>query len=400
MEAVSDPPVRALLRGAPRRGAAPSAAAARPRARRGRVPGDVPAGAAAYGRLEHGEHLRAWVLTIAQQRRRRHAAPRTADGGARRDAGDRGRRPAYAELATSPTGSPRRSAPPSCSATATTSPTTRSRPRSARARTRPARPRPPACAACEGGSPHDRLPRSRPPLPRRRRDARPARRRLRRRRLARSARCSSPRPTEGSPRSRSTPTRTAQLERLARDRRAARPPLPAAIDAARRELDEYFEGRAARLRPRARPPRARRRSPSRCSHELARVPYGETTTYGALAARVGHPRAARAVGTVMNRNRIPIVLPCHRVVGATGEPRRLRRRARPQGDAARARGRALQASVALLEQPVPDAPDVDDEAVVRRRRTASSARATRATRACGFARARGSPRPRAAAPPS
>jgi methylated-DNA-[protein]-cysteine S-methyltransferase len=53
--------------------------------------------------------------------------------------------------------------------------------------------------------------------------------------------------------------------------------------------------------------------------ELARVPYGETTTYGALANRVGHPRAARAVGTVMHRNRIPIVLPCHRVVGSTGD---------------------------------------------------------------------------------
>jgi O-6-methylguanine DNA methyltransferase len=52
--------------------------------------------------------------------------------------------------------------------------------------------------------------------------------------------------------------------------------------------------------------------------ELAHVPYGQTTTYGALAAKVGHPRAARAVGTVMNRNRIPIVLPCHRVVGANG----------------------------------------------------------------------------------
>ncbi len=53
--------------------------------------------------------------------------------------------------------------------------------------------------------------------------------------------------------------------------------------------------------------------------QLARVPYGETTTYGALAARVGRPRAARAVGTVMNRNRIPIVLPCHRVIGASGD---------------------------------------------------------------------------------
>jgi methylated-DNA-[protein]-cysteine S-methyltransferase len=48
------------------------------------------------------------------------------------------------------------------------------------------------------------------------------------------------------------------------------------------------------------------------------VPFGEVTTYGHLAARVGRPRAARAVGTVMNRNPIPIVLPCHRVVGSTG----------------------------------------------------------------------------------
>jgi methylated-DNA-[protein]-cysteine S-methyltransferase len=52
--------------------------------------------------------------------------------------------------------------------------------------------------------------------------------------------------------------------------------------------------------------------------ELARVPFGQTTTYGTLAARVGRPRAARAIGTVMNRNPIPIVLPCHRVVGANG----------------------------------------------------------------------------------
>jgi methylated-DNA-[protein]-cysteine S-methyltransferase len=53
-------------------------------------------------------------------------------------------------------------------------------------------------------------------------------------------------------------------------------------------------------------------------HELARVPYGTTTTYGTLAKQVGHPTAARAVGTVMNRNPLPIVLPCHRVVGANG----------------------------------------------------------------------------------
>jgi methylated-DNA-[protein]-cysteine S-methyltransferase len=42
-------------------------------------------------------------------------------------------------------------------------------------------------------------------------------------------------------------------------------------------------------------------------------------TYGELAARAARPRAARAVGMVMNRNPLPIVLPCHRVVGANGK---------------------------------------------------------------------------------
>ena len=73
--------------------------------------------------------------------------------------------------------------------------------------------------------------------------------------------------------------------------------------------------------------------------ELARVEYGHTTTYGTLAAQTGNPRAARAVGTVMNRNPVPIVLPCHRVVGANGKPHRLRRRARPQGAPPAARRR-------------------------------------------------------------
>ena len=92
---------------------------------------------------------------------------------------------------------------------------------------------------------------------------------------------------------------------------------PRSVDHARRELDEYFAGKRRsfdlQLDLRAMPPFT-----LEVLDELARVPYGETTTYGALAQRVGHPRAARAVGTVMNRNRIPIVLPCHRVVGATG----------------------------------------------------------------------------------
>jgi methylated-DNA-[protein]-cysteine S-methyltransferase len=88
------------------------------------------------------------------------------------------------------------------------------------------------------------------------------------------------------------------------------------LDEVRRELDEYFEGgRTAFDLPldlRVAP------FPEQVLRELGRVPYGATTTYGALAASVGRPRAARAIGTVMNRNPLPIVLPCHRVVGANG----------------------------------------------------------------------------------
>ena len=47
--------------------------------------------------------------------------------------------------------------------------------------------------------------------------------------------------------------------------------------------------------------------------------YGETTSYGELARRVGHPGAARAVGTVMSTNRFPILIPCHRVLAAGGK---------------------------------------------------------------------------------
>ena len=88
------------------------------------------------------------------------------------------------------------------------------------------------------------------------------------------------------------------------------------LDEVRRELDEYFEGRRHEFDL----PIDLRVAPfhEAVLHELARIPYGHTDTYGSLAAKVGHPKAARAVGTVMNRNPIPIVLPCHRIIGANG----------------------------------------------------------------------------------
>ena len=51
---------------------------------------------------------------------------------------------------------------------------------------------------------------------------------------------------------------------------------------------------------------------------LAAIPYGETISYGELAKRVGKPSAARAVGAANGRNPLPIVLPCHRVIGRNG----------------------------------------------------------------------------------
>ncbi|MFY1688898.1 methylated-DNA--[protein]-cysteine S-methyltransferase [Plantactinospora sp. WMMB782] len=53
--------------------------------------------------------------------------------------------------------------------------------------------------------------------------------------------------------------------------------------------------------------------------EMSKIPYGETRTYGQVAAAVGDPGAARAVGVACNRNPIPVIVPCHRIVGAGGK---------------------------------------------------------------------------------
>jgi methylated-DNA-[protein]-cysteine S-methyltransferase len=93
--------------------------------------------------------------------------------------------------------------------------------------------------------------------------------------------------------------------------------LPRRTDAARRQLGEYFDRRRREFELdvdlRAAPAFHRV-----VLDELARVPFGVLTTYGALAQKVGRPKAARAVGGAMHSNRLPIVLPCHRVVGSNG----------------------------------------------------------------------------------
>ena len=53
--------------------------------------------------------------------------------------------------------------------------------------------------------------------------------------------------------------------------------------------------------------------------ELCNIPYGETISYGQLATRIGNPNASRAVGLANGSNPIPIVIPCHRVIGSNGK---------------------------------------------------------------------------------
>jgi methylated-DNA-[protein]-cysteine S-methyltransferase len=92
---------------------------------------------------------------------------------------------------------------------------------------------------------------------------------------------------------------------------------PARLDDVRRELDEYFAGR--------------RRDfdlpidwalasafGRRVLHATAAIPFGQVSTYGAVAAEAGNPKASRAAGRALGANPIPIVVPCHRVVGAGG----------------------------------------------------------------------------------
>ena len=85
---------------------------------------------------------------------------------------------------------------------------------------------------------------------------------------------------------------------------------------AERQLREYFSG-ARRdfelpLAPRG---SAFQRSVWRA---LTAIPYGEVRSYGFIAAAIGNPRACRAVGMANHRNPLPILIPCHRVVGADG----------------------------------------------------------------------------------
>src|SRR5262249_40127849 len=107
-----------------------------------------------------------------------------------------------------------------------------------------------------------------------------------------------------------------------RGRRAVRPDREwreshAPFKTAIRQLRAYFSGSLKEFTL----PRAPEGTPFQLDvwNRLCEIPYGETTSYGEIARRIGHPEAARAVGLANGTNPLPIVIPCHRVIGSTGK---------------------------------------------------------------------------------
>jgi len=91
----------------------------------------------------------------------------------------------------------------------------------------------------------------------------------------------------------------------------------AIVQAAAEQLRAYFEGRRRRFEIPV-DLAGGTAFQERVLRACAEVPYGETVSYGELTRRCGRPGAARAVGQVMATNRLPLVMPCHRVIAAGG----------------------------------------------------------------------------------
>lgn len=107
--------------------------------------------------------------------------------------------------------------------------------------------------------------------------------------------------------------RADQGRRIAPDWRRDRRWLGVAIE----QLTTYFEGRLHAFDLAL----AARGTPFRQTvwNELVQIPYGETISYGELARRIGDAGASRAVGAANGANPLPIIVPCHRVIGANGK---------------------------------------------------------------------------------
>ena len=89
-----------------------------------------------------------------------------------------------------------------------------------------------------------------------------------------------------------------------------------ALKQAAHQLAEYFDGKRSSFNLPLEPKGSSFQK--QVWRELRNIPYGQTISYGDLARRIGKPSAARAVGSANARNPIPIIVPCHRVIGSNG----------------------------------------------------------------------------------
>ena len=100
------------------------------------------------------------------------------------------------------------------------------------------------------------------------------------------------------------------------DRREGLPGENWILEQAAAELAEYFEGSRREFTV---PVRLTGTDfQQKVWAALCEIPYGATATYGDIACRIGRPRACRAVGMANHRNPVPIIVPCHRVIGSGG----------------------------------------------------------------------------------
>jgi len=93
---------------------------------------------------------------------------------------------------------------------------------------------------------------------------------------------------------------------------------PAKLDEARRELEDYFEGRRDDFDLSVDLSLVRGEFTRKVLRATSRIPFGRTLTYTEVAAKAGSPRGSRAAGNALGSNPIPIVVPCHRVIHASG----------------------------------------------------------------------------------
>ena len=93
--------------------------------------------------------------------------------------------------------------------------------------------------------------------------------------------------------------------------------LPACMTECLRQLDEYFKGKRQKFSvPLLLDGTEFQKAVWR---QLEKIPFGQTASYGDVARAIGNPRAFRAVGNANNKNNIPIIIPCHRVIGSDGK---------------------------------------------------------------------------------